>query len=64
MRKEGDGQVITGLKLVPGKPSPFWATDVRLSHSVRSIQLTRGGTTSDTGAFQVGTELRQPTTSE
>lgn len=61
-RKEGDGQVMAGLKLVPGRPLPFWASDVRFSHSVRGIQSTRGEGTSDTGAWQVGKELRHATT--
>lgn len=63
-RKEDDGQVMAGLKLVPEKLLPFWASDVRFSHSVRSIQSTQSGATSDTGAWQVGKELRQVTTAE
>lgn len=63
-RDDREGQVMAGLKLVPDKPLPFWAADVRFSHSVRSIQSTGGGTTRDTGAWQVGKKLRQATTVE
>ncbi len=63
-RKSDDGQVMAGLKLVPDKALPFWAADVRFSHSVRSIQSSRSGTASDTGALQVGKELRQATTKQ
>ena len=58
-REFKDGQVMAGLKLVPNKPLPFWALDVRFSHSVRSIRGNRSGTTNDTGTYQVGKELRE-----
>ena len=63
-RTEDGGQVMAGLKLVPNKALPFWAADVRFSHSVRSMQLSGNGITNDSGAFQVGKELRQAKTTE
>lgn len=60
----GNGQVMAGLKLVPDKPLPFWAADVRFSHSVRSIRSIGSGTASNTGARQVRGELQQATTVE
>ena len=63
-RIEDGGQVMAGLKLVPDKPLPFWAADVRFSHSVRSMQLSGNGITNDTGAFQVGKELGKAESAE
>ena len=63
-RDDSDGQVMAGLRLVPGIPLPFWASDVKFSHSVRSIQSTRSGTRSNTEEYQVGKELRQASTAE
>ena len=62
--KEGEGEVMAGLKLIPDKPLPSGAADVRFSHSVRSIQSIRSGTASNTGARQVRGELQQATTVE
>lgn len=63
-KDDGDGHVMAGLRSVPGKPLPFWTSDVNFSHYVRSVQFNRSGTTSDTGVYQVEKELRQVTTSE
>ena len=60
--KDGSNwQTITGVKLLPDQPFPYWAADPRFSHVVRSTQSTSGDVTTKSKIVSLRDSLKQVT---
>ena len=57
-------QTLTGLKLVPNRKLPWWTSDIKFSHVVRSLQTTSAGNRKDTGTANLHRSLREATSME